>query len=265
MGRPASDHPVALVVDDEPHLADALVRQLAEAWPELRIGGVAGNGREALQLLEQQDPQVLFLDIRMPGLSGLDVAARVGSGVQIVFVTAYHQYAIDAFEHAAVDYLLKPVSAARLAVTVQRLRARLSAADARADGDTETDERAEAVRALLARLEHPLPNYRRWLTVSRGDAVELLETSRILYLRASQKYTSAFTADREYLIRVSLKTLQAELDPERFRRIHRNTIVNLEAIRDVRRDYQGRCELTLHQRAERLSVSRAYRELFRPL
>lgn len=248
-----------LIADDEPELVRELDRQLRLAWPDLTGIVHATNGSEALRLLEEQQPQVAFLDIRMPGLSGLEVASQLRHPCHIVFVTAYDQYAVEAFEREAVDYLLKPVREERLQSTVERLQQRLSKANPGHDD----------VAALLAKVsqmlkpaaEPPL----QWLQASIGERIRLIATAEVLYLRSEDKYTLIHTADGQYPIRTALKELEQRLDGEHFWRIHRNCIVNACHVQSISRDFRGRYNLSLKNCADTLVVSRPYAERFRPL
>jgi DNA-binding LytR/AlgR family response regulator len=256
--------PRALIADDEPHLAQYLRERLAAVWPELQIAGVAADGPEALRLVEEHDPDVLFLDIRMPGLSGLEVARRAAAGVQIVFVTAYDQYAVDAFEREAVDYVVKPVTDERLRETVRRLRQRLR-----------NPQPPEGVAAALEALGRVLPalgaaapgavERLAWIRAAIGSQVRLISVDEVCYFQANDKYTSVFTAEGQALIRTPLKELAEQLDPERFWQVHRGTIVNLRHVSATMRDLTGRVTLTLKNRPEKVAVSRAYAHLFKQM
>jgi DNA-binding LytR/AlgR family response regulator len=255
-----SDAPrTCVVAEDEPLLRQALLDQLAQAWPQLQVVAACEDGASALEALAEQQPHVAFLDIRMPGLSGLDVAAaaaQVSPRTQIVFVTAYDQYAVDAFERGAIDYLLKPISAERLAATVQRLQSRVESPD------------ADALAALLERLGRQLPRDTAvepltWLTASAGRETRLILVDEVAYFRADNKYTTVVTADGEALLRTPIRELLARLDPATFRQIHRSTIVNLKAIAGIVRDDGGRGTVRLKSRPETLTVSAPYMALFR--
>ena len=254
----------AIVAEDEPLLRQALLDRLAEAWPELEILAACEDGASAVEALAEFQPDVAFLDIRMPGLTGLDVAATAAESsprTQVVFVTAYDQYAVDAFEQGAVDYLLKPIAADRLAATVQRLQSR--------SGD------AQAVSALLQRLgtlangalgtsprggeAPPLT----WLTASAGKETRLVLVEDVAYFRADNKYTTVVTAEGEALLRTSIRELVGMLDPALFKQIHRSTIVNLKAIAGITRDDAGRGIVRLKSRPETLLVSQPFMALFR--
>jgi DNA-binding LytR/AlgR family response regulator len=249
-----------IVAEDEALLRESLVAQLQRAWPALRIVAACEDGAEALEALAEHRPDVAFLDIRMPGLSGLDVAqaaAESSPRTQIVFVTAYDQYAIDAFERGAIDYLLKPVVADRLDATVRRVQSRLG------------DGRDEALSALLAQLGAGLPRAASapepltWLTAGAGRETRLILVDEVVYFRADNKYTTVVTADGEAVLRTSIRELLARLDPHVFRQIHRSTVVNLRAIAGISRDDTGRGTVRLRGRPETLVVSAPFMALFR--
>ncbi len=258
--------PSALIAEDEPLLARSLESALADAWPELEVVAAA-NGLEALAAAERSPPDIAFLDIRMPGLNGLELAAeladRLGERVPaIVFVTAHDEYALKAFDHAAVDYVLKPVQAARLARTVERLRERLAA---RRSGGHLSALVAQ-LRELIAadspkRSGEPL----RYLRAGVGNAVRMIPVEEVCYFQAADKYTSVVTRGGEALIRTSLRELLAQLPPERFRQIHRGTVVNLDEIAAAVRDEAGRISITLKGRKEKLAVSRVFAHLFKQM
>lgn len=248
-----------IIAEDESLLRQALVERLGKAWPELRILAECEDGASALEALAEHQPDVAFLDIRMPGLTGLEVATaavEASPHTQIVFVTAYDQYAIDAFERGAVDYLLKPITAERLAATVQRLQAR--------SGNNE----AAALAALLQRLS-PIaravdaPEPLTWITASAGRETRLILVDDVAYFRADNKYTTVMTAEGEALLRTPIKELLTVLDPTTFKQIHRSTIVNLRAIAGIVRDDSGRGTVRLKTRPETLTVSAPFMSLFR--
>ncbi|MDQ3206739.1 MAG: LytTR family DNA-binding domain-containing protein [Pseudomonadota bacterium] len=248
-----------IVAEDESLLRQGLVDQLAEAWPQLQILAACEDGASALEALAEHRPDVAFLDIRMPGLTGLEVAAaaaEVSPATRIVFVTAYNQYAVDAFERGAVDYLLKPIAPARLAATVERLRAQSVQHD------------PAELRALLERLGKSLPREvgaepLTWITASAGRETRLILVDDVAYFRADNKYTTVVTADGEALLRTPIRELLGMLDPACFRQIHRSTIVNLKAVAAIVRDDSGRGTVRLRSRAETLPVSAPYMALFR--
>jgi DNA-binding LytR/AlgR family response regulator len=244
----------AVIAEDEPLLMAELREMLAKLWPELAIVGAAQDGFEAFRLLEEQKPDVLFLDIRMPGTSGLEIARRASGRCHVVFVTAYERYAVDAFEQGAVDYVMKPFTAARLATAIARLTEKLAFAPARLEG---------ILQALAAAA--PKKQYLRWITASQGNDLRLITTDRICYIKADNKYTVVVTADRESLIRRPIKELIDELDPDVFRQIHRGTVVNVNEIAGVTRDFSGKLHVRLKQRKETLLVSDPYVHLFRSM
>jgi DNA-binding LytR/AlgR family response regulator len=261
--------PTCVIAEDESLLREALVAELRQAWPELEIVAECADGGSALEAISELQPDVAFLDIRMPGLTGLEVAAGAVSsapGTQVVFVTAYDQYAIDAFDKGAVDYMLKPIEAPRLAQTVARLRARLAAAgSAPAAGN-------EALAALLDQLTAALPRKLSeaatpltWLTASTGNSTKLIMIDDVLYFRADHKYTTVMTASGEALLRKPIKDLLEVLDPSMFKQIHRATVVNLKAIDSVTRDDTGRGLIKLKSRPEVLTVSQPFMHLFRAM
>ncbi|KRE89677.1 two-component system response regulator [Frateuria sp. Soil773] len=249
----------AIVAEDEPLLRRALVDLLRDAWPQLEIVAECEDGAGALEAIVEHRPDVAFLDIRMPGLTGLEVAsasAEASPATQIVFTTAYDQYAVDAFERGAIDYLLKPISTERLAATIQRLQAR------GASGAID----AEGLAALLRQLGSlPAANAPAltWITASAGRETRLVMVDDVAYFRADNKYTVAMTAEGETLLRKSIRELLGALDPTHFKQIHRSTIVNLRAIAAVIRDDSGKGTLRLKQRPETLTVSQPFMAIFR--
>jgi DNA-binding LytR/AlgR family response regulator len=249
----------ALIADDEPLLAEDLRRRLAKLWPELEILAACHDGSAALERLQAEKPDVAFLDIRMPGLTGLDVAARLDYPCHVVFVTAYDQYAVEAFERAAVDYLLKPADDARLAKTVARLRRAVAA-----PSDTERSRLAAVLEKVsLQNTAKPAPL--RWIRAAVGDSVRLVPVAEVRYFQAADKYTAAMTGAGELLIRTPIRELVEQLDPEIFWQVHRGTIVNAGFIAGARHDGNGRVLLSLRDRPETLTVSRAYAHLFRQM
>ncbi len=249
-----------LLADDEPMLRFHLQRQLQDLWPEIDSILTAANGEEAWALIQQAVPAVVFLDIRMPGLSGIEVAERMqAQGLTrdcgLVFLTAYDEYAVQAFEREALDYLLKPVSEARLRQTLVRLQARL--------------QEPEPVLADLGELkqwvraEHR--QWLRWINAQQGDDIHVIDVSAVLLFRAEDKYTTVVTAEGEYLIRKSLKQLEQELDPEEFWRVHRSVIVRVPAIERVRRDMTGGLRVHLKGLKQPQPVSRRFAERFRQM
>jgi DNA-binding LytR/AlgR family response regulator len=241
-----------LIADDEPPLRDWLRRQLALVAPEAEIVAEAGDGDTALAQIEALRPDAAFLDIRMPGLSGLEVAARAVTRCRFVFVTAYDEFAVQAFEQAAVDYLLKPVTAERLATTIGRLATAPAAVE------------MSTLHDLLAHLQGAKPAALRWLRAGSGDSLRLIDVAEVDHFEAVDKYTAVHIGDRQWLLRTSLRDLESQLDGEEFWRVHRGTIVRVGAIREVRRDLMGRLWLELRSGGPALPVSRTYSHLFRP-
>ncbi|MDL2358535.1 MAG: LytTR family DNA-binding domain-containing protein [Pseudomonadota bacterium] len=249
----------ALIVDDEAPMRDQLRARLREVWPALAIIGEATNGIEAVAMAAQHAPDIVFLDIRMPGLGGIEAARQLYNRCHIVFVTAYDQYAIDAFEQGAMDYLLKPVAAARLATTCDRLRQRLEQAP---------QDIGAQLAQLTAALQHSgaaKPAWLRWIQAQVGGSLRMISTREVLFFRSDEKYTRVQTAHAELLIRKTLKELADELDPDEFWRIHRSTLVRVDAIAAVTRDMRGRQMLKVHGFAEELEVSRNHAHLFQQM
>ncbi|GAB3316910.1 LytR/AlgR family response regulator transcription factor [Luteimonas notoginsengisoli] len=251
--------PTCVIAEDEEILRTALESLLRQAWPELSIVATCDDGGSAVEAIAEHQPDVAFLDIRMPGLTGLEVAstaAEASPRTQVVFVTAYDQYAIDAFDNGAVDYLLKPVSRERLDATVQRLRAR--AAGAHPDAAT--------LAALIRQLDAtrtPAATPLSWITASAGKDTRLILVEDVAYFRADNKYTTVMTAEGEALLRTPIRELLGLLDPAMFKQVHRSTIVNLKAIASITRDDSGRGAIRLKQRPETLAVSQPFMPLFR--
>lgn len=259
--------PRALIADDEPLLREILEARLAKAWPQLQVVARARNGREAVELFERLRPDVCFLDVHMPGMSGLEAARLIGPQAQMVFVTAYDRYALDAFEHGVLDYLVKPVTDARLATTVERLKKRMEEPRTPAP----SDELLREVARRLDRMEGvATTEHLRWLRASKGGGLQLIPVREVDFLRADSKYTSVGYRDdagkpAEALIRLALKELAAQLDPATFAQVHRGVVVNLNSIRRVVRLDRDSAEIELKHRPERLPVSRTYLHLFREM
>ncbi|MBE0620368.1 MAG: response regulator transcription factor [Burkholderiales bacterium] len=264
-------NPRALIAEDEPLLAQSLKNALAIAWPELQVIALAPNGIEALRLVEAERPDVAFLDIRMPGLTGLEVAAELADRLnegepvpRIVFVTAYDEYALKAFDLAAVDYLLKPVGAERLAKAVERLQAQLAAP--REDLAQLVSRLQKVIAAGSATMgAAPAEGPLKIIRAAVGNVVRMIPVAEVCYFQAADKYTNVVTRDAEALIRTPLKELLAQLPQDSFRQIHRSTVVNLGEVAAAVRDDAGRLSLRLKQRKETLPVSRVYAEQFRQM
>jgi DNA-binding LytR/AlgR family response regulator len=245
----------AVIAEDELVLREELREVLAKLWPELVICAEAEDGIEALRALAEHAPDILFLDIQMPGLSGLEVAKQASGKCHVAFVTAYDKYAVAAFEQGAVDYVMKPFSSARLATTVTRLKEKIASAPANLDG----------LLKSLAEAAGAHKEYLRWITASQGNDLRLITVEEICYFQADNKYTLVVTADQESLIRRPIKELIDELDPKIFWQIHRGTLVNVNAIAGVQRDLGGRLRVKVKQRKETLTVSEPYLHLFKQM
>jgi DNA-binding LytR/AlgR family response regulator len=248
-------NPRAVLAEDEPLLREQLGELLAAAWPELEIVAHAEDGKQAIRAMREHVPDVLFLDIQMPEASGLEVARLASGRCHVVFVTAYDQYAVAAFEEGAVDYVMKPLSGARIATAVQRVKERLKMAPANLTGLIDG----------LARTAPRAGQYLRWINASRGEDVQLITIEEVKYFQSDTKYTRVVAARRDGLIRKSIKELVEELDPAMFWQMHRATIVNLNAVESVGRDLKGHVVLRLKDRPEVLHVSQPYTHLFRQM
>jgi DNA-binding LytR/AlgR family response regulator len=269
----------ALLADDEPHLLSYLEEQLASAWPALEIIGRAPNGIEALRLIDELAPDVVFLDIQMPGLNGLELARRLCAGAsggelnaRVVFTTAHEQYALQAFDSEAFDYLLKPVRLERLQRTVERLKEALAAPAPAALPDT-----AAQLAAMLRQLGVPVPGAPvdaatapaaaplQWIRAAQGQETRLIAVDEVIYFQSNDKYTSIFTLDAEHLIRTPMRQLREQLDAQQFWQIHRGVIVAARHVAGTRTDFRGRLLVKLKGRKEELVVSRNYADLFRQM
>ena len=247
----------ALIADDEPHLAADLRARVQALWPELEILPNAANGIEALRTITEDEPDVAFLDIRMPGLTGIELARRVDVRTHIVFVTAFDQYAVEAFDREVVDYLLKPVTDERLARCVERLKKKIA--------EAEQPPALEEMLAKLARAVPGAPGKLRWIRASKGELVQQIAVDDVLYFQASDKYTCVMTREGESLIRLPLAELAGQLDGDVFWQIHRGTVVNMNEVTATRRDLGGRVFVKLKDGKTELPVSRAYAHLFKQM
>ena len=272
--RGADIEPIrALLADDEPHLLAYLEEQLASAWPDLRIVGRAGNGIEALRLVDELAPDVVFLDIQMPGLNGLDLAARLADerkAPRIVFTTAHDAYALQAYEHAAFDYLLKPIRLERLQRTVGRLKETLAAPPPAPAAAPSAEMLAGLLRQLgvtpaAAPAPAPAAAPLQWIRAAQGQETRLIAIDEVIYFQSNDKYTSVFVADGEHLIRTPMRQLREQLDPQQFWQIHRSVIVAARHVAGTRTDFRGRLLVKLKGRDEQLVVSRNYADLFRQM
>ena len=254
--------PTALIADDEPLLREQLAAHLARLWPELQIVAQARNGREAVEMFEDLQPQVAFLDVHMPGMNGVEAARRIGRRAEIVFVTAFDQYAVEAFRQGAIDYVVKPIEVERLLDSVQRLQVRLRAAASSPPPDFDT---------LLDRLAREMqqrgsaPKYLQWIKASVGNAVRMIRIEQVVYLRSDAKYTVVAWEGGEALIRTPLRELADALDPECFVQVHRSAIVNLMHVDRFSHGPGDSGEIHLKGRSERLAVSRSCVHLFRQM
>ncbi|WP_298830275.1 LytTR family DNA-binding domain-containing protein [uncultured Piscinibacter sp.] len=253
----------ALIADDEPLLRERLRTLLARCWPELTVVAEARNGREAVELFDQHAPQVVFLDVHMPGLNGIEAARSIARRAQVVFVTAYEQYAVQAFEQGAIDYLVKPFDEQRLADTVQRLQQRLARSAQAVPASLEAV--LDGLSAELKRRAGAAPSYLQWIKASVGQSVRLIPVEQIAYLKADEKYTLVVWEGGEALIRKTIRELADELDPSRFVQTHRSVIVNLHQVVQVTRGPNETAEVQLKGRRELLPVSRSYLHLFRQM
>ncbi len=267
----SDDPPIrAVIADDERLMREQLRARLAEVWPELQIVAEARNGIEAVELVETHRPDLVFLDIRMPGLSGVEAARRIAqievgddeSLPEIVFITAYDQYAVEAFEQGVADYVLKPAERARLQVTVDRLRSRLAR---RGTAEAEpSPPMQQLLHHLAARLDPAsVPRYLEWIQASVGPGIQMIPVADVLFFISDEKYTRVQTANVEALIRKPIKELVDELDPRLFWQIHRSTLVNIKAIASISRDMRGRQIVSVRGHPEKLEVSRSYTHLFK--
>jgi DNA-binding LytR/AlgR family response regulator len=250
--------PTAILAEDEPILRTQLEGKLAKLWPELEITASVEDGAAALEALEDRVPDFMFLDIQMPEMTGVEVARHVGARAHVVFVTAYDQYAIQAFETGAVDYILKPASDERLAVTIERLKAKLAAPVPPTD-----------LNAVLAKISDQLGGGRKeklqWIKATLGQNLRLIPVGDVLFFQSDEKYTRVVTADNEALIKTPIRELMDGLDPDVFWQIHRSTLVNVNAIAGVTRDFRGQAHVKIKGKDESLVVSRIYSHLFKQM
>ena len=247
----------AVIADDEPLLRAMLRTRLARLWPELEIRHEMSDGRDVDRVIDEHAPDLFFLDIHMPGVNGLEAARAIGNRAHVVFVTAYDQYAVEAFERGAIDYVLKPFNDERLQLTVERLKERLS--------QPPSASLEALVEKLAGRLGAPAPERLRWVKASVGSNVRLIPVEEVLFFQSDEKYTRVVTAETEVLIRKPIKELLDELDPDKFWQVHRATIVNVDHIASVRRGLKDQAEIALKGHRETLVVSRAFTHLFKQM
>jgi len=252
--------PTAIIADDERLMREQLRARLTEVWPELQVLAEAKNGEEAVAAVREHHPDLAFLDIRMPGMTGIEAARHIGDACHVVFITAYNEYAVDAFEQGAIDYVLKPAEAGRLATTVARVKQRLG---------SKPSDLGALLRQLTAKLESAggadKRSHLQWIQASVGQQLRLIPTAEILFFTSDEKYTRVQTESFEALIRKPIKELIDELNPEQFWQIHRGTIVNAKAIAGVTRDFRGRQLVLIKGHTEKLEVSRNYTHLFKQM
>ena len=253
-------NPKAIIADDEEQLRIYLRSKLSGLWPELDICAEAENGLKALELIDKNRPDIAFLDINMPGLSGLEVAKNITFNCRVVFITAYDQYAIEAFENEAIDYLLKPVTDDRLLKTIKRLQKQI------ADTSPSPADIAKTLERFMATMKNrEIPGFLKWIKVRHGDDVRLIAVDEVCYFKAEDKYTVVKTPTGESLIKKSIRQLATALDPDQFWRIHRGTIINVNFIDRINRSFAGRLTLKLEDLPETLTVSRSYSHLFKQM
>jgi DNA-binding LytR/AlgR family response regulator len=269
--------PRAVIADDERLMREQLRTRLHQVWPDLEIVAEVKNGLEAVQAVSLHQPDVIFLDIRMPGLTGVEAAKEIAQLElsddallpEMVFITAYDQYAIDAFEQGVIDYVLKPAEPERLRLTAERLKARLkqraNGLNDPADNALATHSVQQLLHVLSAQVSGRVVQYLSWLQASVGQTIQMVAVEDVLYCVSDEKYTRVQTAKQEFLIRKPIKELVEELDPAIFWQIHRSTLVNVKAIAGVTRDERGRQEVLLKGRSEKLQVSRSAAQLFRSM
>lgn len=245
--------PTAVIAEDEPLVRAEIRDTLAVLWPQLQICAEVGDGIQAAAALERFAPDIFFLDIQMPGINGLEVAQRLSGKAHVVFISAFDQYAIAAFEQGALDYVLKPVAVPRLKITIERLQARLRAPPANLSG----------IAQLLRNLAPPESPYLKWLTVPHGPDLRVIAANEICYLRADNKYTTLATRHGTFLMTTTLRQIKEKLDPDMFWQIHRSVLVNVSAIDTIYRSFRGTLEVKLKERSELLPVSAAHAHLFR--
>ncbi|MBN1849779.1 MAG: response regulator transcription factor [Deltaproteobacteria bacterium] len=250
----------AIIADDEEQLRIYLKTRLTLLWPELEICAEAANGPEALDIFDQHQPDIAFLDIRMPGFSGIKVAEKIAGKCWVVFISAYDHYALKAFENEAIDYIIKPVTDERLTKTIKRLQKQIAATT------SPPSDLRKIIETVLTKIENRKDmDYLNWIKAPYGDEVRLIPVKDVYYFKAGDKYTIVMTSDGESLIRKSIKTLVEELDPQLFWQIHRGTIVNVNQIANVTRSFSGNLMIRLKNHPETLSVSRAYSHLFKQM
>jgi DNA-binding LytR/AlgR family response regulator len=250
----------AIIADDEAPLREYLRVLLQKIWPELVICAEAENGLQAMEMIEKEKPDIAFLDIKMPGFSGIEVAEKMTVPCRVVFITAFDAYAVEAFDKAAVDYILKPATEERLRVTVERLQIQIAETSGTQAGIT------SEVRRILSEINTGYsPRYIEWVNARRGEEIRIVRVADICYFKAEDKYTVIRTREGEHLIRTSIRKLEESLDPANYWRIHRGTIINVGLVNTVHRSLSGRLDITLVGLSEKLTVSRTYAYRFKQM
>lgn len=252
----------AMIVDDEAPMRAHLKHRLHQAWPELQIVAEAHNGLSAIEQADQISVDLIFLDIRMPGKNGIETAAHLAGKAHLIFVTAYDEYAVQAFEQGAIDYLLKPIDLDRLKQTCTRVQQRLNQAETSQHQTDHVEQMTQLLKQLLVQQE---THYLRWIQASVGNSLRMISTKEVLFFKSDDKYTLVQTEQAEYLIRKTLKELEDELDPKEFWRIHRSCLVSVNAIATIQRDDRGRQILGLKGSEEKLEISRNHSHLFQTM
>lgn len=252
----------AMIVDDEAPMRAHLKHRLHQAWPELQIIAEANNGISAIEQADQIKVDLVFLDIRMPGKNGIETARHLAEKAHLIFVTAYDEYAVQAFEQGAIDYLLKPIDLDRLKQTCTRVQQRLIQIEANQNQTADLEQMTQLLKQLLVQRE---THYLRWIQASVGNSLRMISTKEVLFFKSDDKYTLVHTEQAEYLIRKTLKELEDELDPKEFWRIHRSCLVSVNAIATVARDERGRQMLGLKRSEEKLEISRNHSHLFQTM
>ena len=247
----------AIIADDEENLRVGIANLLERLWPDLKIAGHAQNGIEALSLIEREQPNIAFLDIKMPGMTGLKVAEQVASFCKVVFITAFDQFAVQAFENEAIDYILKPVTLKRLEKTIARLKREFNTANPSYGFD-------QKMKKIIQVLENKnMPEYLNLIKVRSGSSLRFVPVSQIIFFKAEDKYTVVQTPENEFLIKTPIKTLENRLDPKQFWRVHRSTIVNIERIQIIKRSFTNQMIIGFDKIDHNIAVSRSYEHLFK--
>ncbi len=253
----------AIIADDEEILRTGITAHLNRLWPDLEICGQAENGAQALSMIQSQNPDIAFLDIQMPGMTGVEVAKKVLGITKVVFITAYDQFAVEAFESEAVDYILKPVSEKRLGKTIERLKKQLTASTR---DQVRSLESAPDLKKIVQVLENrAAPEYLRLIKVKTGTDLRFVPVSEIIYFKAEDKYTIVLTSQKEFLIKTPIRDLEKRLDPDNFWRVHRSAIINIEKVKKITRSFTNQMMVNFHDTSETIAVSRSFEHLFKQM